>query len=266
MTTLTHRRLDSAAVNELVASEPVASTLTDDHRQSLSARFRAVSNDTHRRLDSWSVERAGRPSDPFRWSPTSARRVIGNAAVRRCHDEGRTITDAVREEIDQQLWRAVSGHARAGSLASWLAYAHPTHVAIVAAEAVNWASQLHEVASHLEGAWRVCATDAFVDVAGARTSLRARRDLVVLGDDTRVIIRVRCGAPGKSAGPGLRTDLVIEALAHPAGLAPARYIGLWPEAGLCLSVDGTMDDLRSGARDLVRTAVAQRRARTAQAA
>jgi hypothetical protein len=57
----------------------------------------------------------------------------------------------------------------------------------------------------------------------------------------------------------LRADLTIEALADHDGVAPVRFIGLWPEAGVCLSVDGTMTDLRSGARDLVRTAVAQRR-------
>jgi hypothetical protein len=64
----------------------------------------------------------------------------------------------------------------------------------------------------------------------------------------------------------LRADLTIEALADHDGLAPVRYIGLWPEAGVCLSVDGTMSDLRSGARDLVRTAVAQRRRGTLLAA
>ena len=78
--------------------------------------------------------------------------------------------------------------------------------------------------------------------------------------------RARAARPGKSAGPGLRTDLVIDALADPDGIAPARYIGLWPDAGLCLGVDGTMEDLRAGARDLVRTAVVQRRARPRRAA
>ena len=77
---------------------------------------------------------------------------------------------------------------------------------------------------------------------------------------------MRSGAPGKSAGPGLRADLTIEALADHDGVAPLRYVGLWPEAGVALSVDGTMEDLRSGARDLVRTAVAQRRHQTLLAA
>jgi len=37
----------------------------------------------HRRLDAWSVERAGRSSNVFRWSPATARRVLGNASLRR---------------------------------------------------------------------------------------------------------------------------------------------------------------------------------------
>jgi hypothetical protein len=41
---------------------------------------------------------------------------------------------------------------------------------------------------------------------------------------------------------------------------------VWPEAGVVLCVDGSMADLRAGARDLVRTAVVQRRGRMALAA
>ena len=81
-----------------------------------------------------------------------------------------------------------------------------------------------------------------------------------------MLLRVRAGAPGKSAGPGLRADLTIDALAEPTGLAASRVIGLWPEAGVVLSVDGTMEDLRAGARDLVRTAAAFQRYRLAKAA
>ena len=114
--------------------------------------------------------------------------------------------------------------------------------------------------------WTMAPCDAYYDVAAGRTTLRARRDLVITRDGDRIVVRVRCGAPGKSAGPGLRADLTTETLAHPSGLAPVRFIGLWPEAGVCLAVDGTMDDLRAGARDLVRTAVAQRRRTTAHAA
>ena len=74
-------------INRLIDEAPSEpATLTDDHRRSLSARFRAVPANDHRRLDAWMVERAGRPWGPFRWSPATARRVVGNAALRRTHE------------------------------------------------------------------------------------------------------------------------------------------------------------------------------------
>jgi len=268
VTTLHHRRLTTEQLHDLVSGAPTEQAqLTDDHRTSLSARFRAVSSPGHRRLDAWSVEQAGKGGSAFRWAPATARRVLGNGALRRVEaTESLSIIDAVRDELADQLLRAASGYARAGSLAYWLASsAHPV-LGLVTSEAVNWATQLHEIGQGLPSPWTVATADAYYDVATARTSLRARRDLIVDNDTSRVIVRVRAGAPGKSAGPGLRADLTIETLANHDGVAPARFIGLWPEAGVCLCVDGTMDDLRSGARDLVRTAVAQRRQRTLLAA
>ena len=265
--TLLHRRLTKAHLNELVADasqEPVR--LSDEHRASLSTRFRALSVPGHRRLDAWGVERAGRDSSAFRWSPGAARRVLGNAALRRVGDHPASIRDAVRDELGDQMLRAASGYARSGSLSHWLASAPHPVIGLVTADAVNWASQLHEISNWLDAPWTIPSSDAYYDVASARTTLRARRDLIVRRDESRVVIRVRSGAPGKSAGPGLRADLTIESLADHDGVAPLRYIGLWPEAGVCLSVDGTMSDLRSGARDLVRTAVAQRRQRSLLAA
>jgi len=258
--TLLHRRLTKSDLNDLVSgalADPVQ--LTDVHRASLSTRFRAVSVPGHRRLDAWSVERAGRSGNAFRWSPGTARRVLGNASLRRMATQPASVRDAVRDELGDQMLRAASGYSRSGSLSHWLASAPHPVIGLVTAEAVNWATQLQEIAEWLEASWAVPASDAYYDVASARTTLRARRDLVVHNDETRTVVRVRSGSPGKSAGPGLRADLTIEALADHDGLAPVRYIGLWPEAGVCLSVDGTMSDLRSGARDLVRTAVAQRR-------
>jgi hypothetical protein len=268
MTTLTHRRNTSGQLNELIiTSPPEPVSLTDDHRLSLASRFRAVTSTEHRRIDAWAVEQAGRPATSFRWSPATARRVLGNAALRRVAREPSTsITNAVREELDDQLLRAASGRTRAGSLASWLARSRHPVLAVVSAEAVNWTTQVLEVAQGLSAPYEVPASDAYYDVATARTTLRGRRELVVAHDGARIIVRVRSGAPGKSSGPGLRADLTIDALAHHDGVAPSRIIGLWPEAGVALSVDGTMADLRAGARDLVRTAVVQRRSRLATAA
>ena len=268
MTSLLHRRLTDEYVNELIESAPCAvAQLTDAHRRSLTARFRAVATPGHRRLDAWSVEQAGQRGRAFRWAPATARRVLGNAALRRISVQPlTTITGAVRDELADQMLRAASGYARDGSLSYWLASAPHPVLGLVTAEAVNWATQLQEITEGIHADWSVAPSDAYYDVASARTTLRARRDVVIDRDDTRVVVRVRSGSPGKSAGPGLRADLTIDALADHEGLAPARLIGLWPEAGVCLCVDGTMADLRAGARDLVRTAVAQRRQRAPLAA
>jgi hypothetical protein len=267
MTTFNLRRNTPRQLNELVQEAPVGVSLTDDHRRSLSARFRAITSLEHRRLDAWSVERAGLASSGFRWSPATARRLLGNAALRRMdRDPLRAVSRAVGDEIDDQLLRCASGYARAGSLAYWLSSLGASELALVNAEATNWAVQVHEIAQGLECEWRVAASDAFYDVARARTSLRARRDLEVTTREGRVVVRVRSGSPGKSAGPGLRSDLTIDTLANPRGIAPQRFLGVWPEAGVILSVDGTMADLRAGARDLVRTAVVTERRRLHQAA
>ncbi|HVA52002.1 MAG TPA: hypothetical protein VNF05_00675 [Acidimicrobiales bacterium] len=268
MSALTHRRYSRNVLNRLIGDAPSdALSLTDDHRRSLSARFRGVASADHRRLDAWMVERAGQPAGAFRWSPTTAKRVVGNAALRRALDDP-TLTrfDAVDIEVTDQLLRVASGYARPGSLASYLAQSSPAVLALVSAEAANWTTQLAEAAESIDAPWSVAASDAYYDVARARTTLRGRRDLIVARGLSRILVRVRAGSPGKSAGPGLRADLTIDALAEPAGVAATRVIGLWPEAGVVLSVDGTMEDLRWGARDLVRTAVAHQRQQIARAA
>ena len=267
MTTLVHRRSTPSALDELIASAPdQPAQLSDDHRRSLSSRFRAVATTEHRAIDAWMVEHAGRPRDAFSWSPVMTRRTLANAALRRVRAHEVSVLDAVNDEINELVVRAAAGYARAGSLASWLAQLSPTARSVVLAEASSWASQLIEISTPLTHPWSVAVADAHFDVAQARTSLRGRRDVVVEGPHGRVVVRVRAGAPGKSAGPGLRADLTVDALSESSGRASTRFVGLWPEAGVLLAVDGTMDDLRAGARDLVRTAVAWRRHRLILAA
>lgn len=260
MSALLQRRLSAYDLAELVAGAPSQpACVSDHHRASLASRFRAVPSTEHRRLDAWMVEQAGRPPGPFAWSPNTARRILGNNALRRLMQTPDTILNAVRDEIADQLLRSVKGYARVGSLGHWLAgVAHPV-LGLITAEAVNWATQALECVQGLDVAWRVASCDVYYDVAGARTTLRGRRDVVVGSDTERVVMRIRSGQPGKSAGPGLRSDLVVETLAHPEGVAPRRYLGLWPDAGLILGVEGSMENVRTGARDFVRAAVAQRR-------
>jgi hypothetical protein len=150
MTTLAHRRLVPGQIDRLVEEAPERpAALTDDHRRSLSARFRAVATPGHRRLDAWNVEQAGRPGGGFRWSPASARRALGNGALRRLTSPATSITDAVRDEVADQLLRAAAGYARTGSMASWLASSPGPVVGLVTAEAVNWATQLCEITADI---------------------------------------------------------------------------------------------------------------------
>ena len=260
MSTLVQRRLTSRDLTELLDGAPLeVAQMSDEHRVSLTSRFRAVPSREHRRLDAWMVEQSGRPSQPFAWSPATARRLLGNNALRRWSRASDSLLNAVRDEVADQLLRAAAGYARSGSLGHWLAgVSHPV-LGLITAEAVNWATQSLECVEGVSAPWRIAASDVYYDVAGARTTLRGRRDVIVETPDGRVILRIRSGHPGKSAGPGLRSDLVVETLAHPDGLSPRRYLGLWPDAGLILGVDGTMENVRAGARDFIRAAVAQRR-------
>jgi len=268
MSTLSIETYSPGSLARCVAGAPApAVTLTDDHRRSLAARFRAVPDPSHRRLDAWAVESAGRAPVAFAWTPATARRALATAALRRrALAPGLSLVEAASDALEDQVARARTGQTRAGSLAAWLEGIDEPVRALAVAEAVSWAAATLEAAGGLDDPWTLSTADAYYDVAGARTTLRGRRDLEVTRGNERVIVRLRAGSPGSSAGAGLRVDLVVAALADPGGVAPARVVGLWPEAGLVLGVDGTMADLRAGARDLVRAAVVSARRRLVLAA
>jgi hypothetical protein len=268
MSQLVVEHIDRGAIERLVDGAPRdPATVTDDHRRSLAARFRAVPDTAHRRLDAWTVESAGRAPLTFAWTPAAARRTLATAALRRVvASSGTSLRDAVRDALDDQVARARTGQTRHGSLGSWLDEVDAAVRALVVAEALGWAAATMEVVRYAPGPWTVPASDAYYDVAGSRTTLRGRRDLEFTRATGRVVVRLRAGSPGASAGAGLRCDLAVTALADPAGVAPTRLVGLWPEAGVALGVDGRMEDLRAGARDLVKAALVTRRRRLVLAA
>ncbi len=254
-TDLTVRAMSPDALARVIGDAPrEAFVVTGANRRALTERLGAVETDRHRRVDAWLVERGGRPASTFAWSPTAARRILGNGALRRVADSrAGALRDAVRDEIDDLLARAATGRLRAGSLGAWLAKRHPAELALVQAAAADWAATLADVASTIAADWGVAAADAYYDVARARATLRARRDLVVGRGE--VVVRLRGGVPRPSAGPGLRADLAAATFADPDGRSPRRYVGVWPDAGVILAVDGTDANVRAGARDLVRAAI-----------
>ncbi len=257
---LTQRRSTSEDLAVLISSAPeLGAALDAEQRNSFSTRLRSVPTIQSRRLDAWLVEQAGQTGEAFCWRPRTARRLIGTAAAHRVQRDQRRAHEAVRDVIDDYLFRAVNGQAHFGSLGYWLSSLAPATLGLVVAEATNWCHLLLETREIVSASATLCQADTYYNVSAAQTTLRGRRDMVITETPQRVVIRVRHGTPGKSAGAGLRTDLVIDALGHPEGLSAGRFIGLWPDAGLALSVDGTMENLRAGARDIVRAAVVQRR-------
>ena len=252
---LTVRAMAPDALARVIGDEPGETyNVTDANRRTLAERLGGVATDRHRRIDAWLVERGGRPATPFSWSPTAARRILGNGALRRvANSRAATLRDATRDEIDDLLSRAATGSQRSGSLGAWLANRHPAELALVQAGAVDWAGALTDVASSLATDWAVASADAYYDVERARATLRARRDLVIGRGDA--VVRLRGGVPRPSAGPGLRADLAAATFADPDGRAPRRYVGVWPDAGVILAVDGTDANVRAGARDLVRATI-----------
>ncbi len=255
---LIQRRLSVEHVRDLITSAPYESAhLHDVQRASFALHLRGVARPGHRRLDAWSVEHARQAPRAFLWTPGAARRTIGNATVRRAHREATTLPEALDHELDARRARAAAGYARPGSLDYWLESLPPAVLSLVRAEALTWVATLVECTHGLALPWAIVTSDAYYDVAGARTTLRGRRDLVVVPDERRIVVRLRPGQPGRFAGTGLRVDLLVDTLAEPSAPAAARVIGLWPEAGLALAVDGTLENLRGAARALVRTAAAQ---------
>jgi len=87
--------------------------------------------------------RAMRSFEAFSWSPFTARRMVGLAAVRTCvHGTRRTPVQAVGAVIDELCRQGADPRERSGSLAAWLASTTPGVRALVHAEAVTWATQL----------------------------------------------------------------------------------------------------------------------------
>jgi len=261
----TQRGIAPHDLNELLGVATTPFCVSDEHRATMAQRFRTLSSAQRLRVDAWMVERRGESGRSFAWSPLTARRSIGNAALR-CSVFSGDLTASVNEIIDEHLHRVARGYARPGSLGHWLANVPEAVRALVASDALTWATVSLETLDSFGAPFVVASADAYYDVAGARVSLRGRRDATFATDSGRIVVRLRTGLPASTAIAGLRADLAVDAFSHIHGIAPQRIIGVWPEAGISLSVDGTEEAVRAGARDLMRAALTQHRAALTNAA
>ena len=234
MTTV--RRLLAPSPASLVAlltapADATTSCLPDGLRRAVCERLGGGGHDVVLRLDAFAVERGpARFGEPFRWTVRASRRTLGTAALR--HLEDRVATDPLRAATQPAAVRA----ACAVAAATWAtAVAHVVDLDLH-----------HDVVA-------VGVPDAWVEVPGARTTLHGRADAVGRAEG-RGVLRVRDGAPGPRALDGLAVDGLLASLVAGGADRPARILGAWPDAGLCVVVELDAETLRRGARALVRAA------------
>ncbi len=216
-----------------------------------------------------------RNDEPFAWKPAFVRRSLGLAVVRTCvAGRFRTPADAIGpvaseavEEWSRTGWRTFHWEP-------WLAGLAPGARASVLADALTWATAL----------WSSFDWDAFPalpQIGGAddqwvcpavRTMrLKARAELRVPlvgapGDCSPpgpALISVSSGCPGNGWAEALAYLALVAGLRSPARPVPSRVLGLWPDAGLHLTVEIDPEVLGRAVDGLVATVSAVVGARSA---
>jgi hypothetical protein len=253
MTTITLAELTPGLVQELVDTiTPSTCVVGDAQRDELATRLRRLPV-TKSRVDAWTVERGGALDSDFAWSPQTAKRTLGRMGLAHFAEGSfRTMVDSVRHEVERLMHYAASS-TYPSSLALWLANAEPATRALAVTHAVSWATESWMLMEGVDD-MRVVTADTYHQVAGTGITLRGCRDAVIGLGSERIVVRLRNGAPSTTAGSGLRADFAVDALAHPLGQPAARFVSLWPDAGLALHLDGTTDALQRGVHMLERCA------------
>ncbi len=196
--------------------------------------------------------------DGFRWSPRTARRLVGLKGVRHCiRGACRTPTDGVAKALAEAFDDVAEGRQRPGSLGHWLTTLQPGGLAVVRAEAVTWATGFlgalqwvrlgrpslvagpdqwwslpKDPAVSIRGRAEVRA--ALPEAAGESVHHRARRP--------SALFVVMNGRPWPGARHELSLPALVSVLAHPSERVPERVVGWWPQCGRSqiLPVDGPL--------------------------
>lgn len=184
-------------------------------------------------------------ADEFRWSPRTARRLLGLMGLRHCvRGTCRTPAEAVAQAVEASVADAAEGRQRPGSLGHWLTTLHPGARAVVRAEAVTWATQVHAALEweRLRRPSVVGGADqwwSLPQVAGV--SVRGRAEVrAPTRDDGMALFVVLNGQPGPSARAELGLPALVALLS--GAVVPHRLLGWWPQSGraLVLPVDESL--------------------------
>jgi hypothetical protein len=198
----------------------------------------------------------GDVDEPFAWNARRARRQLGLRAARACAEgRARSLAQGVTEAIEELVSAARVGRQKRGSLGYWLATVPNGARAMVAAEALTWATHVFEALQ-----WRrfsppavIGPPDRWWNCPGAtNVALRARSDVLALSVEShpkevpglqvlstelfepgprRVHLEILPGRPASTYRSELGLIALVDVLAHPSHPAPARVVGWWPQSG-----------------------------------
>jgi hypothetical protein len=198
---------------------------------------------------------------PFAWSPRTARRALGLAAVRAVvGGEARSPVDGTRRAVSDALRSVREGERSAVSMDRWLAGLPAAGLAAVEADAVTWATRL----------WCALEWTAFEDDPpigrdhwwnsphSSLLALRSRAEVrSVVHDNEGHPFSVHLVVLGGRRRDTVRSELsvvaMVEALQAPRSLPPGRIVGWWPDSGHQVIVDVDRTSVAEGVPIVART-------------
>lgn len=218
-------------------------------------------------------ERCATAQAPFVPTPVTCRRAVGVAAAERCvrrraAGPAQAVADVLAAGVEDAL-EAGRGGVRAPWWATWYAALPPGGRAVVAAEAVTWATQLCTALDWglVEGPVVVGGHDDWWDLPGSRSLvLKGRADVRARVGQRAVLVVMRTGIPDAGSRAELLFPALVSSLAGAARAVPGRVLGLWPATGQVrvVPVDGAalrscVDDVAAAAATWVDGLIEQAR-------
>jgi len=190
-------------------------------------------------------ELLGLPDEPFAWKSVFVRRSLGLEIVRACM-EGRyrgpaaaagPVVDHAVEEWRRTGWRTVHWEP-------WVAGLGAGARSVVLADAVTWASPLWAAFDwpDLRGKVEFGGVDDRWSCPGVDSvHLKGRSEVRIHGGGSPrspvSLVSVASGRPGDGWRDELAYVALVATLSAAERMAPARVVGLWPDAGFRLAVE-----------------------------
>jgi hypothetical protein len=209
-----------------------------------------------------------RSGGAFAWSPFFVRRSLGAAIVDECLRDRRRSPAEVAVAV---LEGALAGWRRTGERRfhwePWVAGLPPAGRANVLADAVTWATALwssFDWAAFPERPLVGGPPEQWTTPEAPGVRLTSRTDLKVQSSGAPAgsavpgalaVVTVLNGAPPPSGSAALAYPALVSALCAPWRGAPARSVGLWPDAGHVESVDVDAAVLEAAADLVIETVV-----------